>query len=119
MSETTSKEPIVFSQTKSTTPQSDLNVIVRAVLVVALAITLVGAMRWAVSITNANARQVSTNLTSIQKQFDEDAISEAKALTKEQSDNNDEKASETSEASDKTEFPGPSVEPVERATVRK
>ena len=45
----------------------------RALLVAVLSLTLVGAMRWALNITNANARQISTNLTHIQDRYEQQA----------------------------------------------
>lgn len=52
---------------------SPLGTLVRAVLVIALTLTLVGVLRWAVHITNANARQVSTNLARLQDHFEREA----------------------------------------------
>ncbi len=51
-------------------PSQDAGVVTRASLVVVLSLTLVGAMRWALNITNANARQISTGLTRLQGQYD-------------------------------------------------
>lgn len=48
----------------------DAGIVTRAALVVVLSLTLVGAMRWALNITNANARQISTGLTRLQGQYD-------------------------------------------------
>ncbi|HZO91592.1 MAG TPA: hypothetical protein VFB38_24940 [Chthonomonadaceae bacterium] len=47
-------------------PTVEIGTLVRAALVLLLALTLVGALRWALNVTNANARQVSTNLTHLQ-----------------------------------------------------
>lgn len=51
--------------------QTDAGIVTRIVMVVALSLTLVGVLRWAMGITNANARQVSTNLTRIQGAMDD------------------------------------------------
>ncbi len=51
-------------------PSQDAGIVTRASLVVVLSLTLVGAMRWALNITNANARQISTGLTRLQGQYD-------------------------------------------------
>ena len=48
----------------------DAGIVTRAALVVVLSLTLVGAMRWALNITNANARQISTGLTRLQGEYD-------------------------------------------------
>ena len=57
--------------TKTVWPQDrhwyDSNVIVRLALVVVLCVTFVGALRWAMNVTQANARQVSSNLKSLQR----------------------------------------------------
>ena len=52
-------------------PQSrDRGLIARAALVIALAVCLIVALRWALNTTNANARQLSTNLTQLQDGFE-------------------------------------------------
>lgn len=51
-------------------PSQDAGIVTRASLVVVLSLTLVGAMRWALNITNANARRISTGLTRLQGQYD-------------------------------------------------
>lgn len=43
----------------------------RAMLTAVLALFLLVSLRWAVSVTNANARQLSTNLTSLQDRIDQ------------------------------------------------
>lgn len=45
-------------------------VVSRAFLVIALSLTLVGVLRWALNVTNANARQISNNLTRLQGHYD-------------------------------------------------
>ena len=66
------------SALERTTPRSqDSGVLARATLVVVLSMTLVGAMRWALNITNANARQISTNLTRMQGHYDTQASASA------------------------------------------
>lgn len=45
--------------------------VARTVIVVVLAVFLLFALRWAVGVTNANARQVSTGLSSLQERIDE------------------------------------------------
>ena len=39
-------------------------------MVALLSMTLLGAVRWALNVTNANARQISTNLTRLQGHYD-------------------------------------------------
>lgn len=46
--------------------------VARAAFVAVLALTLVGALRWAMNVTNANARQISANLRRMQAQMDAD-----------------------------------------------
>lgn len=53
--------------------QTDAGIVARIVMVVALSLTLVGVLRWAMGVTNANARQVSTNLSRIQGAMDDPA----------------------------------------------
>ena len=53
----------------------DWSVLTRIGLTVALGFTLVVAIRWAMNVTNANARQVSTNLTHIQDGFGQSSAS--------------------------------------------
>ena len=43
----------------------------RAVLALVLACVLLVTLRWAVNVTNANARQVSTNLNALRDRIDE------------------------------------------------
>ena len=62
-------EPSVRVEAREAAGQSGL--MARAMLVVVLSLTLVGAMRWALNITNANARQISTNLTHIQDHYEQ------------------------------------------------
>lgn len=50
-------------------PRSEIGTLARAVLVVVLAFTLVGALRWAVDVTNANARHISSNLTNVKSLY--------------------------------------------------
>jgi multidrug resistance efflux pump len=45
------------------------SVIVRVLLLIALLFALIGAVRWAIHITNANAKQVSGNLLQIEKKL--------------------------------------------------
>ena len=45
-------------------------VVTRAILVITLSLTLVGVLRWALNVTNANARQISSNLTRLQDHYD-------------------------------------------------
>lgn len=45
-------------------------VVTRAILVITLSLTLVGVLRWALNVTNANARQISSNLTRLQGHYD-------------------------------------------------
>jgi hypothetical protein len=49
----------------------DRPVYVRVVLVIMLSVVLLGTLHWAMSVTNANARQISSNLTSIEKHIDD------------------------------------------------
>ncbi len=65
-------EPSGRVEARETAIQSGL--MTRAMLVVVLSLTLVGAMRWALNITNANARQISTNLTHIQDHYEQQEI---------------------------------------------
>ncbi|CCW36234.1 hypothetical protein CWRG_01647 [Chthonomonas calidirosea] len=44
-------------------------VTVRILLVIALIAALIGAIRWAINITDANAKQVSGNLLQIEKEL--------------------------------------------------
>jgi hypothetical protein len=53
--------------------QRENGVTVRIIMVVLLGMTLVGATRWALNVTNANARQISTNLTHLQGHYDTQA----------------------------------------------
>ncbi len=46
--------------------QSDSGMLVRAGLIVLLAIGFVGALRWAMGVTNANTHQISNGLTRVQ-----------------------------------------------------
>ena len=55
---------------------SENGVAVRVIMVVLLSMMLVGATRWALNITNANARQISSNLTRIQGHYDTQAGAE-------------------------------------------
>lgn len=55
----------------------ETSILVRAVLVIALTFTLVLSLRWAVDVTNANARRVSTNLTHIRGRLEPGSPSEA------------------------------------------
>lgn len=48
---------------------AETGLLARFVLVVALTLTLVGAMRWAYNITGVNARQISSNLMNLQDRF--------------------------------------------------
>ena len=43
----------------------------RTLLTVALAFCLIAALQWALNVTSANARQVSSNLTNLQGSIDE------------------------------------------------
>ena len=52
------------------TSQVDPGLIRQAVLALMLACVLVVTLRWAMNVTNANARQVSTNLSSMQYSID-------------------------------------------------
>lgn len=55
--------------TDETAPQQarrDPSLLVRAALAIALAALLLVALNWALNVTNANARQVSTGLTHLQ-----------------------------------------------------
>ena len=58
---------------------SPMGTLVRAVLVIALALTLVGVLRWAVNITNANARQVASNLVTMQSRFGQETATPPQA----------------------------------------
>ncbi len=49
----------------------DRPVYVRVVLVIMLSVVLLGTLHWAMSVTDANARQISSNLTSIEKHIDD------------------------------------------------
>ncbi len=51
------------------TTHHNQNIVVRITLVVALSIALMGALNWAIHVTNANARQISFNLTHIEQHF--------------------------------------------------
>jgi hypothetical protein len=48
----------------------ETEITVRVVLVVVLAITFVGTLRWAMNVTQANARQVSRNVLYLKKRLD-------------------------------------------------
>ena len=65
-------EPTVGVEAQEAATQNGLRA--RAMLVVVLSLTLVGAMRWAFNITNANARQISTNLTRMQDHYEQQAV---------------------------------------------
>lgn len=58
---------------EKSTPPTDAAILAQAIFVVVLAVLLVGAMRWAVSVTNANTRRISANVSGLQNQFDRDA----------------------------------------------
>lgn len=67
-------------QTKTDSPIShqETGLLARAALAVALTIILVIAMHWAMSVTNANAHQISSNLSNIQHQFERRAEAAAR-----------------------------------------
>ena len=48
----------------------DSGITTRIVLVTLLSFMLIGAVRWAIDVTDANAKQVSRNLTHIQADMD-------------------------------------------------
>lgn len=79
----------------SSSPREN-GVAVRVIMIVLLSMTLVGATRWALNITNANARQISSNLTRIQGHYDTQA-----EVQKGRTDN----------ASRSRPTPGPTIEP--------
>ncbi len=51
-------------------PGPDTRAIKQAALLVTLSLTLAGALRWAMDISNANTHQVSTGLFRLQASFD-------------------------------------------------
>ncbi|HLK58880.1 MAG TPA: hypothetical protein VKU00_20065 [Chthonomonadaceae bacterium] len=56
--------------------------VVRMVLVAVLALTLVGALRWAMNVTNANAKQISDNIRKVQENLDSNTAQGAQGPTK-------------------------------------
>jgi len=50
--------------------KSDSGILVRAGLIVLLVIGFVGALRWAMGVTNANTHQISNGLTRVQGSMD-------------------------------------------------
>lgn len=58
-------------QNRSMTTGGERGVAARAALVVVLTLTLLGVMRWAMNVTNANARQISHNLSQMKQRLDE------------------------------------------------
>ncbi len=51
----------------------------RAVIVAVLAVFMMAALRWAVDVTNANAKQLSTNLSSLQGRIEQHESPSARA----------------------------------------
>ena len=60
----------VVQRTPRIAASSDKGVAIRVALATVLGLTLVWAMQWALNVTNANARQVSQNLSNLQNHFD-------------------------------------------------
>jgi Na+/melibiose symporter-like transporter len=48
----------------------DGGIVMRMVIIVVLTVTLVGVIRWSMNVTNANARQISNNLTRMRDHID-------------------------------------------------
>jgi hypothetical protein len=68
-----SDTPTVEPEPATTALLRERGLVLRAMLVAVLALTLVGAVRWAMNVTNANARQISDNLRKVQAQMDANA----------------------------------------------
>ena len=58
------------AEQEAPSPYRERGVMGRMAITAALTLALLGAIRWASDITNANARQVSRNLTQIQSTLD-------------------------------------------------
>ena len=58
-----------YSKSKQTRRGGDTGIRTRMALILVLAVTFLGAIRWAINVTNANARQLSANLSHIQNQY--------------------------------------------------
>jgi hypothetical protein len=89
--------------------RAEIGTLARALLVAALTLTLVVALRWAVNVTNANTRRVSTNLVRLQGRFGQQNSAGVRS------------APAVSDAADK-QVPaptiGPSIDPIETAPGR-
>ncbi len=82
----------------------DAAVIARVVMVAALTLTLVSAMRWAINITNTNARHISDNIVQIQSHIS-DPTTDVSPL-------NPKKSAAIPRPKPTTKIPGPSIDPV-------
>ncbi len=106
MSQTRGSRPSSLLPTGAGGQKETVGLIVRAILVVVLAIILVGGMRWAIGITNANTRLISSNLNNMQSRLDRSEASTAEDISR--------GTESRSERASKAEaVPGPSIEPVE------
>ena len=83
----------------------DNGVAARVAMVVVLTLTLVGAMRWALNITNANARHISDNIVQIQSHIADSTANSRVPQQKNPSDVNIKKV--------ESKVPGPSIDPVD------
>ncbi len=88
-----------------TAPRSEIGTLVRALLVAALMFTLVVALRWAVNVTNANARQISSNLANLSGRYGQDVVGDSSAATHSGSGHKARPASHPAA--------GPSIDPIE------
>ena len=84
--------------------KQESGVAARVVMVVALTFTLVAAMRWAINITNANARHISDNINQIQSHISAPS-SDYPALQQR-------KTTSESKPESQVKIPGPSIDPV-------
>jgi type II secretory pathway pseudopilin PulG len=50
----------------------DVGIVARIVMVIVLTATFVGVLRWSLSVTQANARQISQNLSQVQNRMEAD-----------------------------------------------
>jgi hypothetical protein len=90
--------------------RTEIGTLVRMVLALALAFTLVVALRWAVGVTNANARQISTNLINMRNRYGQDVPGGPSAPVVLDPVGKKQKASKPT--------PGPSIDPIETAPGR-
>ncbi len=84
--------------------KQDGGVAARVTMVVILTLTLVGAMRWAISITNANARHITSNINQIQSHISDSVGGEPPSETK--------RKPVTKKVVPPAKVPGPSIDPV-------